>query len=70
MKTLTLKRVSPFMEISIYVPYEGDIDGENIGSLMYSPLLHVFSPDSKKVLEELGYNINELKINVIEFEYK
>ena len=70
MKTLTLKRISPFMEISIYVPYEGDIDGENIGSLMYSPLLHVFSPDSKKVLEELGYNINELKINVIEFEYK
>lgn len=70
MATLTLKRICPFMDMTIYVPYEGDIEGENIGSLMYSPLLHIFSPDSKKILEELGYNIDELKINVIEIEYK
>lgn len=54
--------------MTIYASYEGDIDGENIGTLMYSPIFFDFSPESKKILEELGYNIDELKINVIKFE--
>lgn len=55
--------------MTIYASYDIlYIDGEKTGTLIYTPLLHILSPESEKDLKELGYNINELKMNVIEFE--
>ena len=70
MITLNLKRILPFMETFICGNnvYDGEIDGKSIGIIGYNVISKELNPESKDRLKKLGYNIDELNINVIEIE--
>lgn len=72
MITLNLKRILPFMETFICGNnvYNGEIDGKGIGIIGYNVISKELNPESKDRLKKLGYNIDELKINIIEFDYE